>query len=362
MIELHGNLRRGVFFPVKTGYWIARDLVLGNILSSSSLGDPFLQLWKSLWKAKVPGKVAICAWRACKNLLPTRAKLITKGYSGDLNCLLCNHPFETIGHLVCECPLAKAILCNPPFMLHPVVSPSFSFTEWMLEQAVALTSSNFARLLMFIWSFWKNRNEKLWKNSEMNAPSLLSMTMAWYDEFLQHSQRGLVDPCKSPQMRKSWSPPPEGSLKMNVDGAFLPTFQFGGVGGVLCDHQGSFIAAFSYRKESVSSPLHCELLAIHDGLLFLQAMDVSNVIINSDCQLAVQALSNSNEDLSVLGNLVEDIKVLLSSLPSISFSHAYRTSNTVAHRLAGLGFDLDTHLEWFVHAPDSILDALSYDL
>lgn len=145
--------KAGFFFSVKSCYWIARDLVLGEIFSSSSLGDTFLRLWKSLWKAKVPGKVTICVWRACQDLLPTRAKLTTKGYSGELNCLLCNHPFETIGHIVRDCPLAKDILSHPPFMLHPVVSPSFSFKEWMLEQAVALTSNNFARLLLFVWIF-----------------------------------------------------------------------------------------------------------------------------------------------------------------------------------------------------------------
>lgn len=133
----------------------------------------------------------------------------------------------------------------------------------------------------------------------------------------------MIGSYKPPQVHKSWFPPPEGSLKMNVDGTFLPTFQHGGVGRVLRDHHGSFIAAFSYHKEFVSSLLHCELLTIHDGLLLLQAMEVSNIIINSDCLLAVQALANSDEDLSVLGNLLEDIKVLLSSLPSVSICHAY---------------------------------------
>lgn len=136
---------------VKTCYKLSRDYVLGNLLSSSSRGDPFRFLWKALWSANIPGKVAICAWRVCNNLLPTRAQLSTKGYMGDLRCLLCSHSFETIGHIVCECPVAQEISqSRPPFSLQLHTPHSFSFKEWMLEQASSMSSEAFARLLMFV--------------------------------------------------------------------------------------------------------------------------------------------------------------------------------------------------------------------
>lgn len=122
-------------FTVKSCYKIARDVVLGNFLSSSSLGDPFVSLWKALWKANVPGKVAICAWRACNNLLPTKDRLSTKGYSGDMRCLLCSSHVETIGHIVCEFPTARGILQQPPFSFQLYSPHSFNFKEWMLDQA-----------------------------------------------------------------------------------------------------------------------------------------------------------------------------------------------------------------------------------
>lgn len=128
-------------------------MILGRVLSSSSIGDPFHSLWQCLWRSKVPGKVAICVWRACQNLLPTREKLSFKGYIGEMKCLLCPHPLETVGHIMCECPSEKAILGSPPFSINSLVSHSFNFKEWMLEQAVSLSSGKFARLMMFIWSF-----------------------------------------------------------------------------------------------------------------------------------------------------------------------------------------------------------------
>lgn len=141
--------RKGVF-STKTAYWVARDFVLGDILSSTSHGDPYAALWKALWNAQVPGKVSICLWRACHNLLPTRERLLTKGYTGDLHCLLCSHQLESAGHLFCDCPTARTILSGAPFSLQVPFTPSFNFKEWMLEQATSLTSGTFAKLLMII--------------------------------------------------------------------------------------------------------------------------------------------------------------------------------------------------------------------
>lgn len=121
-------------------------------------------------------------------MLPTRAKLVSKGYVGDMSCLLCSHSYESIGHIMCECPTTKSIIGSPPFSLQAYISHSFNFKEWMLEQAVTLSSSNFARLVMCIWSFWKNRNDKLWRNVEKPPQVLTSITMSWHEEFLQTSQ------------------------------------------------------------------------------------------------------------------------------------------------------------------------------
>lgn len=74
------------------------------------------------------------------------------------------------------------------------------------------------------------------------------------------------------------------------------------------DHNGAFLAGFSYRKNFVSSPLHIELLALKDGIQMFQALEVSHAIVNSDYLIAIQALNTIEEDLSSYGNLIEDIK------------------------------------------------------
>lgn len=171
----------------------------------------------------------------------------------------------------------------------------------MLEQALSLSSATFARLLMFVWSLWKNRNAKLWDDVSQPSPVIISSTMAWYESFLQANSVGKVK--QSSSGSKRWSPPTDCVL-INVDGSYISTFNIGGVGGVIRDSSGAFLAGFSYRKSFVTSAQHIELQAIHAGLQFLQAMNISSAFLHSDCLLAVQAIHGTFVDLiSCLGAL-----------------------------------------------------------
>ncbi|PRQ48116.1 putative ribonuclease H-like domain-containing protein [Rosa chinensis] len=150
-----------------------------------------------------------------------------------------------------------------------------------------------------------------------------------------------------------------GLLCMNVDGAYVSSLQYGGIGGILRNEKGEFIAGFAYRVPNVSSAFHAELLAIKSGLELIQALGVSNVALMSSLE-AVKAVTAEDHDFSTLGIIVEEIKDLLGDLLFIGVHHTYRTANHVAHRLAGFNFDSDSdiHMEWFPQAPECVLDAL----
>lgn len=77
-------------------------------------------LWRSLWRAKVPGEVQVCVWRACQNLLPTRAKLVSKGYVGNMGCLLCSHLMNLLG-----------ILCVNVLERKPIMEVFLSYFRFM---------------------------------------------------------------------------------------------------------------------------------------------------------------------------------------------------------------------------------------
>ncbi|KAL6127751.1 hypothetical protein ACLB2K_071114 [Fragaria x ananassa] len=224
----------------------------GNIASTSD-GDPHLPIWRALWKAKVPNKVAIFGWRAAHNLLPTRAALTLKGYNGDLSCVVCNQSVESLEHLFCTCNLSREIFGNPPFSFP---QSHIAWKDWLLERAATLTPAMFDR-----------------------------------------------------QRERQFRKPPIGTaLKLNVDGAFLPTTNQGGFGGVVRDSQRQFIVAFAHRMEHVSSALHAELEAVRYGVGFLQSMGVSEAIVESDCLVAVDSIKSLDQDLYPLSAINLDVK------------------------------------------------------
>ncbi|KAL6223339.1 hypothetical protein ACLB2K_006726 [Fragaria x ananassa] len=209
--------------------------VMGNALASSSQGDGYKALWQKIWQAKVPGKVQVCVWRACQNLLPTRTRLTTKGYEGAVDCIICGHHYEDTVHLFCQCPIAKEVL------------------------------------------------------------SKLPGTMTWLEEF--HKARHTTKTSKKKSGEK-WTASSYAS-KLNVDGAFLPSLTQGGVGGILRDCNGSFIAAYSKPVHYVASAQHVELMAIRAALAFIKQQRLTNIIIESDCLVAVQDIQHLAE-ISVL--------------------------------------------------------------
>ena len=153
-------------FSVKSAYLIARDYVIGGSTVSSSTGDPYVAIWRALWKARVPSKVAIFGWRLVQNLLPTRVALTQKGYAGPFFCCVCDSSSETLEHLFRDYEVANKILAASPFNF---AASSCSWKDWFLTQAQALSSSLFDRLLIILWSLWDNRNNMLWNQKSKPA-------------------------------------------------------------------------------------------------------------------------------------------------------------------------------------------------
>ncbi|KAM5577974.1 hypothetical protein ABKV19_008339 [Rosa sericea] len=331
--------------------------VMQHVLVSTSRGDPYKELWRCVWKAKVPGKVSICAWRACNNLLPTRDRLLTKGYDGPRHCLFCNYRIEDASHLFCKCPIASTILQAAPFNFQNTILPSLNFKEWMLECAHTLPPDIFAKLLMIIWAIWKNRNNFLWNGTEQSAQDILLSSFTWLDEFQKARNTSQPSPVK--QQRQRWKPAENGAFKLNVDAAFLSNQIRGGLGGVLPNAFGKFVAAFATPIAHTASPKQCELYAISAGLDLLASLHIQNVVVESDCIEVIAEALCPDHSLLANGGLVDDIKRAVRNIPSVQIQYAPRSCNMVAHRLAGIGFEAQFRTVWLDHMPSCIIDVLN---
>ena len=106
-----------------------------------------------------------------------------------------------------------------------------------------------------------------------------------------------------------------------TDAAWSPDFC--GVGGLIRDHSGCIVAAFTRRKHRAISALHTEIVAGLEGCNFALAHRFLNIAFESDSQLLVYKLMNEKPDISALGSLINHLKSLCSSFTFVSFSQIF---------------------------------------
>ena len=79
-----------------------------------------------------------------------------------------------------------------------------------------------------------------------------------------------------------------------------------------------------------------EAMGIREALSWVKNQNLSNVVLESDCLQIVQAIRSSFLCFSLLGRVVKECRVLLTSLKNknVKFRFVKRSANKVAHFLA----------------------------
>ena len=92
-------------------------------------------------------------------------------------------------------------------------------------------------------------------------------------------------------MAVKWNPPEHPWLKLNTDGAFSESTGRAGGRGIIRDHSGRLIAAFTAPLDAHST-LEAELLAMHHGLLLAREF-AQPIWVESDAAQAISLAKGS---------------------------------------------------------------------
>lgn len=97
-------------YSVKLGYqWIqSRSLGLRDHRLSHGWSVPE-ELWKSIWKLKVPPKIHYFLWSSLHNALAIKATLFKRRSSPSPTCHVCLCQDETIEHILILCPWVESV-------------------------------------------------------------------------------------------------------------------------------------------------------------------------------------------------------------------------------------------------------------
>ncbi|KAE8712121.1 hypothetical protein F3Y22_tig00110264pilonHSYRG00352 [Hibiscus syriacus] len=271
--------------------------------------------WKTLiWQGIAPYKVEAFAWRVLLRRVPVRSELVKRGVMtvSESCCPLCNECEESVTHLFFSCGIVwkvwggflevwevSSVLPNDPkdfFMAWKELLPAVYKCRivWgIIPQAV-------------IWSVWLHRNDLVFNGKKPDVRQIKFAAkvrvVCWLEakfkgapftkeDFLADLSRATDTILKKMGLVLcSWSPPPVGTFKFNVDGAFKADESVGGIGGILRNDAGKLLFSFSNLIGSVS-PLLAEALAIEHTLELTTASTWLNnfkVVIESDCEVMVK--------------------------------------------------------------------------
>ncbi|KAJ9691054.1 hypothetical protein PVL29_013294 [Vitis rotundifolia] len=132
---------------------------------------------KSIWRVRVPTKVAFFAWEASWGKVLTLEQLQRRGFSMANRCFLCLSEVETVDHLLLHCGRTRT-LWNLLFSLFGV--------SWILSRTVKETLLGWSGAfvgkrrkrawqmapLCIFWTVWKERNSITFGNEELSLHRL----------------------------------------------------------------------------------------------------------------------------------------------------------------------------------------------
>ena len=162
-----------------------------------------------------------------------------------------------------------------------------------------------------LWEIWKGRNSSRFGGNTMNAIEIMRHVTQWLrstHSLVPIAAKRLSSVCEALRVwgihttlttiRTSvhfvmWAPPQLGHLKLNVDGASRGNPGQAGGGGLLRDHRGRIIFAFSLFYD-VQTNTAAEAMAIRDGLLLCEARDLRDIVLESDSRVLVDMLHSGH--------------------------------------------------------------------
>ncbi|KAL4383684.1 hypothetical protein GQ457_15G008560 [Hibiscus cannabinus] len=261
----------------RDGVYSVKSLV--NKLSdcSSSGGD-----WKDLvWRGIAPPKVKVFTWLVIRQRIPVRVELAARGLSlrDNIMCPLCGLVPESVAHL----------LFNFRFRVASWYKAKFSDFSGSVDALIV-------------------------------DPSLADRA---------DLSKGRV------VKARLWEAPPDGYLKLNVDGAMAGDGSKGGIGGIIRNSRGVCLAKFSLPI-GPGPPILAELEAILRGLKFFfttRGLNRFRLVLESDCAVAIGWISLSSPCPSVFEPLVRSCSEIIIS-KSVVFRLVPRVVNLEADLLA----------------------------
>jgi hypothetical protein len=257
------NFEKSGLFTVRSAYRLAmRDKYEMGFTGPSTGGVGERCIWKKIWRAEIPSKVRVFAWKVVRNGLPTRVNKKHRHLDQDSSCLLCGSSEEDCFHALIVCPHAKALRSGlrNHLKLPAEIHIQHTGPEWILSILDRYDEHTNTNFLMLIWRCWMVRNGVLKAGEGILIVGSIAFLTRYCSELSLVRQQGASADVRGkqkmfPDKRLSgtqpnstsdcrWLPPEERVIKINMDGAFIPDSGKAAVGVIARNDRSRPLGAF----------------------------------------------------------------------------------------------------------------------
>lgn len=225
----------------------------------------------------------------------------------------------------------------------------------MQEMVESLKRAKMELLIAICWGAWHARNLFIFETKQvdpLNALAKAEVIIESYRRFKIPSSNHLVT--KEDSNQPHWCPPPKGFVNINVDAATNVGEQAAGLGVVVRDCNGSYVAATVKTVQFFGDVQQSEAKAIAWGIQVAKQTGNLSVIIETDSQ-RVADLVNKKDSRTPICWVISEIQELSKECIEWKVKFTLRTCNTKAHRLAKLALEFVKPAIWVDLFPANVL-------
>ncbi|KAH9684396.1 reverse transcriptase domain-containing protein [Citrus sinensis] len=215
-----------------------------------------------------------------------------------------------------------------------------------------------------VWDYdviWVNRNNKVWNNTACSVCQILNSAGQFLYQW-QAAKRQVFDINDDTQRlvhgALCWEKPKFGWVKCNVDAAVFASQGKIGIGCVIRNSQGGFLAARCVEVVGNFGAREAEALSIREALSWMKELHFPCVIIEMDCLQVFRALVEEFSSPNGFGLIIEDCRALVKFIGEVQFSFVCRSANCAAHSVARASGSLSGLQEWNIVPPVWLLNNL----
>ena len=348
---------------MKNAYWVACQMSIAEFSGSSSDGNQERSFWNRLWQINVPHKIRHFAWKACQDILPLKTNLVKRNVLQVATCDGCNVEEEDSIHFFWKCSRAKELWSSSKLVFPNVMDRLSSFKEmvWCLLMDEKSPPENLELLLTCAWALWGNWNEVKCGEKRKDGRMLLH----WATQYLEEYRSVIVS---TPVTKSSvshiqrWNPPPISCFKCNVDAAVFVELKSVGIGVIVRDWHGHFVAAMCKKLHAPLGPLEVESKAVEIGMQFARQLGLLDIIMEGDSLLVSRALNQSSSPPALIDAVIMGISLASLEFQTVYFSHVKCNANSPAHLLAKYAKGIVNQCMWMENFPSFLELAILHDV